>query len=547
MIPVQEFDRQIYWILEEIVKEDLLTPKGQNIEYVFRIDADSKTPSPLTQLKLLRKLAEWGALEIKGDSTNGLGDSLSSLKLNPKRFDEIYMEYSRKNDCRTEMPPLISVEDRILYDLYKIAKSKKDVNEIKTYEIFIASIGYEKIIEEYANCLQKLKETGLIIDYSFKKVVLEKYEKDGKLVDKMGIDADCKVHPDEFVKSVKFLWEPKRYLSNRVAKDCYNLIRVINAHFKNPGRRDEKLSKLYLELCKEILGFVYNRSQPFSPRLKFLFSRPFTTLFGAERQLKEWKMTLKERMEFFDDFYSDAIQVRDIFSIIEDNDKKLERKELENYLDSFADSDEKEKKYDDKIAPIPFMLVNDVSIKGLEKGLATIAKNQEEKKNKFPHKLPSGTEWKNFIIQFLNKEEVFIKVSRFKEKVSFIDMGFADGRFSRPQPNEGWGFMWVLAKYNGELTMSNPYAKDSYKKQKELATKALKHYFDMESDPFYPYSETKSYKTRFTLLQPEFDEKVVGHQMSHQIVEKETIDEEIKNFFEEQTPQIYKKYEGGEK
>jgi len=182
-------------------------------------------------------------------------------------------------------------------------------------------------------------------------------------------------------------------------------------------------------------------------------------------------------------------------------------------------------------------------VEGLEKGLNAIAKtNEEEKKNKFPYKLPAGTEWKNFIIQFFNnKEEVYIQVNRFKHNENYAKMGFADNRFSVPKPNEGWTFLWVLAKYNGELTIKDPDAKDTYKKQKELVSKALKSYFSMESDPFYPYQETKSYKTRFTLLPPpkEFEEKGKKYQIPQTEVEQDSIDEEIRQYFEEQAPQVY--------
>jgi len=186
-------------------------------------------------------------------------------------------------------------------------------------------------------------------------------------------------------------------------------------------------------------------------------------------------------------------------------------------------------------------------IEGLEKGLSAIAKtNEEEKKNKFPYKLPAGTEWKNFIIQFLNKEEVYIQVNRFKHNENYAKMGFADNRFSVPKPNEGWTFLWVLAKYNGELTIKDPDAKDTYKKQKELVSKALKSYFSMESDPFYPYQETKSYKTRFTLLPPpkESEEKGKKYQIPQTEVEQDSVDEEIRQYFEEQAPQVYDDKQG---
>jgi len=136
---------------------------------------------------------------------------------------------------------------------------------------------------------------------------------------------------------------------------------------------------------------------------------------------------------------------------------------------------------------------------------------------------------------------VYIQVNRFKHNENYAKMGFADNRFSIPKPNEGWTFLWVLAKYNGELTIKDPDAKDTYKKQKELVSKALKSYFSMESDPFYPYQETKSYKTRFTLLPSpeESEEKGKKHEILQTEVEQDSVDEEIRQYFEEQAPQVY--------
>lgn len=181
-----------------------------------------------------------------------------------------------------------------------------------------------------------------------------------------------------------------------------------------------------------------------------------------------------------------------------------------------------------------------LGIEGLEKGLETIAKaNREEKKNKFPHKLPAGTEWKNFIIQFVNKNEIFIQVNRFKHSANYSEMGFADNRFNNPQPNAGWTFLWVLAKFNGELTIKDQGAKDTYKKQKSLVSEALKSYFSMESDPFYPYQETKSYKTRFTLLSPPEEAENIKHRPPQKEIEQDSVDEEIRQFFNEHAPQVY--------
>lgn len=179
-----------------------------------------------------------------------------------------------------------------------------------------------------------------------------------------------------------------------------------------------------------------------------------------------------------------------------------------------------------------------ITIDGLQNSLKEIARvKKEEIKLRFPHKLPAGTKWEQFIIQFTNEESVFVQIRQFKENFSFKDMGFADTRYKPPRPNEEWILLKILAKYNGEITRKDPDAKDTYKKQKELLSKTLQSYFGIDFDPFYPYQDTKSYKVKMTLFFASSDERkpVI---VNSEDAENE-LDEELRQFYNEQTPQKY--------
>lgn len=166
-----------------------------------------------------------------------------------------------------------------------------------------------------------------------------------------------------------------------------------------------------------------------------------------------------------------------------------------------------------------------------------IIKNDDEKqKYKFPYKLPAGTQWENFIIKFENAESVYIQVKQFRHRATYKEMGFI-GRGSNPKPSEAWEFFKVLAKQNGEITIKDPEARDKYKKQKELLSKRLKSYFSLDYDPFYPYRSSlekygNSYKTKITLMSS-------GDQNRKEIVDKNEDDLGLKEYLNEQAPQVY--------
>jgi len=195
----------------------------------------------------------------------------------------------------------------------------------------------------------------------------------------------------------------------------------------------------------------------------------------------------------------------------------------------------------DKLAPffgIPTPLK--VEVVGLQDGLKAIAQTKESREHKFPHKLPAGTVWENFIIKFVDDENVFIQVKQFKYNTYYKEMGFV-GRGNNPNLSEAWTFLKVLAKVTGELTIKDTNARDKYKKQKELLAKSLQSYFSIDYDPFYPYRSSleksgNSYKIKITLIPP-------PDQNKGEIIDEDKDTLGIKEYSDEQNPQVYDKNE----
>jgi hypothetical protein len=83
--------------------------------------------------------------------------------------------------------------------------------------------------------------------------------------------------------------------------------------------------------------------------------------------------------------------------------------------------------------------------------------------------------------------------SRWGSKIS----GFEDGRTR--QPNYQWALLRLFAAKKGELSWENSEAADKLKKRKQALSETLKAYFNIDDDPFHPYRDEKTYRTKFKL------------------------------------------------
>lgn len=185
----------------------------------------------------------------------------------------------------------------------------------------------------------------------------------------------------------------------------------------------------------------------------------------------------------------------------------------------------------------PLTITGEIKVKGLTESLSEL-KSKEIKPTgpKFPYKIPSGTQWHNVIIKFLDDDQIEIYIKKLKHTTNYKEMGFV-GKGKIPEPSEQWILLKVLAKCNGEITIKDDTAKDTYKQQKYLLTESLKSYFSIDYDPFYPYKSSSeksgnSYKIKLTLIPPP---KRSNHP------EKKPIEEDtlgIEEFLNEQAPQV---------
>jgi hypothetical protein len=145
--------------------------------------------------------------------------------------------------------------------------------------------------------------------------------------------------------------------------------------------------------------------------------------------------------------------------------------------------------------------------------------------------LPSGVKWEDITIRFVDGHNVNIKYKNQSIRLDYKTMGFEDLKSRRP--NKQWQLLERLAENNGEISWERSAAKssdisktsqdfgyefdeekstrqnkgysiikipDKRKKTKQLLSQALKAYFRIDEDPFYPYDQVKAYKIKTKLI-----------------------------------------------
>ena len=561
MTPEVQFNREVWWLLQEIKKEYLATPKGEKISFSLRFLPKSANyidygiPTPDTQAKLLKKFnKEFRILDDIESAGFNFDDFLSPPKgylflVRQPQFDKLYSEYEEKNALKE--PQKLATDKRVVDEDW----TEKEVLEVvllelsgavskhigkKTCNVDITiapldkKIGNPKETTFRKKIISSLKSRGIIQDYNLQEsnenIIFFDYSKnknpEGKPI-KMGVlSAKCKVNPQKVIDYAAEVFEPKKLYCEKLAELYTKLIDVVETYFTKPIIRDKKLNSFYTTLSGNIKEMIY---EDLIPPLKLTNWQPFTNLFSAEEEMKKKGVNLKETIQIMNAFLGEIYKFVTLFDVKPKKESET-IKDLDSYLVSVRTQKKKQKK-----EPEP----SKIEVVGLQDGLKAIAQTKKDNKNKFPYKLPLGTKWENFTIKFENDENVFIQVKQFKHNADYKEMGMV-GRGKSPNPSEAWIFMKVLAQVNGELTIKDAQAREKYKKQKELLAKALQNYFSLDYDPFYPYHSSieksgNSYKIKITLIPPDKKEKPDTN--------KDDDDLGIKEEYKKQTPEIYGTYQ----
>jgi len=548
MTPEEKFNQDVWWILQEIKKDNYLTTKGKKVEFslrslpktksIRRKDVDYGFPQEDVQRRLLFKLQEWKALDIQPVDNILRGSDIFNpriydLTIKQPKFDELYKKYelaNRPKETEQWVKPILRKlengklpykKDGLFYSLWKYANASRLTGKSLIAFMDLAPLeGNPRFaIFDFLNSLQELKIE--LEDITFHEDIYKKY---CKAEHDYITDYITKNPKADFSKAIKKLFKNKATFDDifrilgkfdELAKIKMQLNGLLEFIEFSPSPSVKNIKPLKQHLETYINCFVEDKF--FSPELKnfYRFSRQKEIfLQQIEREAKDYGLEFVFRQGEIisvsrgsvatigkDEAYLfihtlAAMEKQDYFEIesilITDMDVPPE-KQTDDYKIKILANEKLLEEYEPKVSHAyehiqKIQLVDSkLEVDGLKDGLNAIAQSKKEAdKPKFPHKLPAGTKWEEITIKFVDDENVYIQVKQYKHTASYKELGLV-GRGKNPNPSELWAFLKVLAQVNGELAIKDTQARDKYKKQKELLAKALQSYFSLDYDPFYPY------------------------------------------------------------
>jgi hypothetical protein len=136
----------------------------------------------------------------------------------------------------------------------------------------------------------------------------------------------------------------------------------------------------------------------------------------------------------------------------------------------------------------------ELSIKTSDESIVT----KNKKKISLP-KFPA-TDWNKVTVRFIDEQNVYITADTKTATADYETLGFRDDKSNKP--NKAWEFFFALAQNNGEtMTIPSPIP-DTVKQKKRQLSDRLKTLFKNDTDPFYDFTETKTYKMKVKLIPP---------------------------------------------
>jgi hypothetical protein len=390
MTPEEKFNQDVWWILREIRNDEFLTPKGERVDFHFRVltktSVRSKTtevsniPLADTQRKLLYKLKEWKALDLLEPASDIFGNDIFNpptrfyLIINQAKFGELYNLYEKSFNPKPqtvspntdekpairekaleliatdmanlmthreissffnelEVPPELTIEgskkDRIFAVLMGLACNNKQ----KLYE-FIEEAVHPFIHggnEEQALTLQSkfnsyLKYDGFQIGTT--------QTKNGSL-SPMLIPNEAIAHRESNIKEGTEEYREKISLLRKTYQTLMGVVEVFCRNFSRLSHEDTvELNKHYLTLDKAVwdiidelqLGGVFETYRKY-PKL-------FTNLFSAEKELNgeiNWDVIRREMSARFGEIET-IYQNQNASDILAEPDKQKQLNDVTLYL-----------------------------------------------------------------------------------------------------------------------------------------------------------------------------------------------------------------------
>lgn len=597
MTPEEKFNQEVWWILQEIKKEQLATPKGEKVYFPLRLlpktasirrkEVDYGIPPADTQRKILYKLKEWNALNLEPTGMyfdDPFSPPTAYLLTTLEKFDELYRLYenggfySENQKTTAEFDSSQSIIKPKSLEL--IAKEIGDLDSGSNLVEFLTNCGVKREFIEYPNTKWRMVYSVLLTLASLqnkedRKILFKiiegachplMYGGDKNLAKKTADKFNSFLEYDNFFIKDGVLWEgwddgaglswSDKDGNNFEDKLSYliipqqmdklyvywnELIKLAKFYFNNKDSQDDEINDIYFEIIANVEELLNGNG---CDGLKEKYKKPFRNMIGCEFEIQKQGLTTDGLFVNLYDFLGEITEC----SLPDKNNVEKIKKEdaaflakIQDYVAQHLNKKELAQKTSGQgssTTKIEITKIPELQIKGLEeKIILQKPKNKRIQLRKFP----TDTKWNDIVIQFLNDHEVIVRVKNETHQTTYEAMGFQDEK--KKLPNKQWQFLRLLAFKNGEISWENNrdlslQQINSIKKQKQLLTEALKAYFQIYDDePFYDYKKEKAYKIKLNLV-PENNTKITPNE---QEIFKEDDELGIKESYKEQTPEIYEK------
>jgi hypothetical protein len=275
-----------------------------------------------------------------------------------------------------------------------------------------------------------------------------------------------------------------------------------------------QLNKYYLELC-DTLNKIYIELKLYEVLNDYKnYQKPFSNLFAAEKELNgilAWDITRQEMSAVFGEIETLYHKV-DGSDVLTEPDMQENLNSIQLYLSTIKKKKDMTKKMveNKSFRELPVQKIEIVrgklEVSGLKDGLeAIVAKNEDTKiaKGKKVIQLPkfTSTPYKDAAIRFLDERSVLVITPKKNVTVDYEGLGFSDDKSKKP--NLAWGFLLGMARNNGETEEIPSPIPDNIKQIKRQISDFFKRIFKNDTEPFYDFSETNTYKIKVKLVPPE--------------------------------------------
>jgi hypothetical protein len=108
---------------------------------------------------------------------------------------------------------------------------------------------------------------------------------------------------------------------------------------------------------------------------------------------------------------------------------------------------------------------------------------------------PTGSRWSDLEMRFIDSEKISVVVGDQRQMLTYSQLGLIDSRSGKP--SKQWELLRLFAREHGVMTWLSPGACRQNRKRRELLSKSLQQFFDIEGEPIELTDDRKSWRCLF--------------------------------------------------